>query len=155
VPFFFQELLNVFPQLHMREQYNRLPFFERMPMPAENPAILQMRTELIDGMLSYMQADSSDPDFDAGYSAAEVNRCAAILDAFLLALGKANGPHTPEAIMQATERAVLALNDLNDQCDGSLIETDQREQLCAIIIQAAQHAGLDTDVDITEQWRDW
>jgi hypothetical protein len=40
--------------------------------------------------------------------------------------------------------------------DGLLIETDQREQLCELIIAAAQRAGLVSDVyDITEEWREW
>jgi hypothetical protein len=57
--------------------------------------------------------------------------------------------------MAATERAVPALNELNDRCDGCLIETDQREQLCDILIAAAKNAGLDSDEDITEAWREW
>lgn len=106
-------------------------------------------------MLGYMEADSSDPDFDAGYTQAEVDRCSSILDAFLATLAPIDGPGNSAAIMEATERAVLALNDLNDECDGGLIETDQREQLCEIIILAAKDAGLETDEDITEEWRDW
>jgi hypothetical protein len=57
--------------------------------------------------------------------------------------------------MAATERAVPALNELNDRCDGCLIETDQREQLCDILIAAAKNAGLDSDEDITQAWREW
>jgi hypothetical protein len=40
--------------------------------------------------------------------------------------------------------------------DGCFIETDQREQLCPLIIAAAKRAGLVSDVnDITEGWREW
>ena len=39
---------------------------------------------------------------------------------------------------------------------GGRIETDQREQLCALIITAANRAGLVSGVyDITEEWREW
>jgi hypothetical protein len=124
-------------------------------MHTANPEILEARQDLIDGMLSYMQADASDPDFDAGYTEVDVVKCAAIVDGYLSTLTSAEGAADPAKIMQAVEQAVLALNGLNDACDGGLIETDQREQLCDIIIRAAQDAGLETDEDITEEWRDW
>ena len=58
--------------------------------------------------------------------------------------------------MKAVKTAVVKLNKLNDRCDGSLIETDQREQLCELIITAARGAGLSSDkYDITEEWREW
>jgi len=49
-----------------------------------------------------------------------------------------------------------ASNKLNGECDYSLIETDQREDLCELITSAADHAGLESSVyDIIEEWRDW
>jgi hypothetical protein len=58
--------------------------------------------------------------------------------------------------MKAVKTAVVKLNRLNEQCYGCLIETDQREQLCELIISAAKRAGLVSTVyDITEEWRDW
>lgn len=51
---------------------------------------------------------------------------------------------------------MLELNKLNDDSDGALIETSEREQLCDIIIAAAQQAGLESDEDdITYEWREW
>jgi hypothetical protein len=53
-------------------------------------------------------------------------------------------------------RYALVGHPLNEQCDGSMIETDQREQLCELLITAASNAGLvSTQYDITEKWRDW
>lgn len=46
---------------------------------------------------------------------------------------------------------MLALNALNDERDGALIETGPREDLCELIQAAATAAGL----DITEAWREW
>lgn len=31
----------------------------------------------------------------------------------------------------------------------------EREELCEYIIEAANIAGLESDEDITEKWRDW
>ena len=57
--------------------------------------------------------------------------------------------------MKAVNAAVVKLNTLNDRCDGVLIETDQHEQLCALIIAAAQRAGLvSEEYDITAEWRE-
>ena len=48
-----------------------------------------------------------------------------------------------------------ALNHLAERCD-SLIETDQREQICELMIQAAHSVGVgDGQTDITEDWREW
>ena len=50
----------------------------------------------------------------------------------------------------------LALNALNEDCGGNLIETGEREALCDLIERAAREAGLpESDEDITEAWREW
>jgi hypothetical protein len=121
----------------------------------KNPALKHACQELVDGMASYMAGDATEPDFDAGYSQAEIDQCAVILDTYFAALAAIDHPGNARQIMAATERAVLALNELNDRCDGCMIETDQREQLCDILIAAAKNAGLDSDDDITEAWREW
>lgn len=52
--------------------------------------------------------------------------------------------------------AVLALNVLNEQCGGELIETDQREDLCEVLLRAGALRGFHyADDDVTEEWRDW
>ncbi len=62
-------------------------------------------------------------------------------------------PH--DQILAAAKQAVLNLNALNKECGGRLIETDQREDLCELILVAAKLAGLESDEDITEEWREW
>ncbi len=122
---------------------------------SKNAEILHKREELVDGMTGYMIECATNSEFDAPYTQADIDRCSLILDGFLTALDGAGEPAGPDAILEIVKRAVLALNELNDECDGSLIETDQREQLCDIIILAANNAGLDTGDDITEAWREW
>ena len=134
-----------------------------MPKPTRRD-ILRLRKAVLDGMVSYMkyggaesEADPDyDPHFDAGYEQADIDRCARIIDGLLAALEDVPRGKKNEAILKAVKAAVVKLNRLNDRCDGSLIETDQREQLCALIIAAANRAGLVSDVyDITEEWREW
>ncbi len=122
----------------------------------------QLRASFIAGLVSYMnyggatdEADPDfDPDFDPGYIQADINRCAKIVDELLASL-ESVAEKKSESILKAVKTAVIKLNKLNDQCDGGLLETDQREQLCAIILAAAKRAGLASDHDITEEWREW
>ena len=119
--------------------------------------ILKMKQDLIDGMIEYMKyggaVDENDPEynpeFDAGYTQKHVDRCSEIIDDFLASLEK-----TPEEagqneyIMDAVKKTILNLNELNEECDGNLILTGLREDLCKLIDLAASH-------DITYEWREW
>ena len=57
--------------------------------------------------------------------------------------------------MATVKDTILALNALNETCEHSLIETDQREEICDLIIKAALSVGVGNGDDITEEWRDW
>ena len=126
--------------------------------------VLRLRKASLDDMVSYMKygaAESGtdpdfDPDFDAGYTQADIDRCAKILDEFLSSLEGVPRGEKNDSILKAVKTVVVKLNKLNERCDGLLIETDQREQLCALIIAATKRAGLVSSVhDITEEWREW
>lgn len=58
---------------------------------------------------------------------------------------------------EIVKEAVLALNALNESCEFSLIETEQREDICEYMIQTAYMLGFiqDEHEDITGEWRDW
>ncbi|MFT4177438.1 MAG: hypothetical protein QM627_12395 [Luteolibacter sp.] len=125
--------------------------------------LLKLKELVINGMTSYMKfgaAESKDdPDydhtFDAGYSQKHIDKCAKILDAYLDDMDRIAGTAQDERILASAKKAVLSLNALNEKCDGGLIETDQREQICELFIQAAKHAGLVHEGDFTEEWREW
>lgn len=119
-------------------------------VPAE---LAQLKTDLLQGMREYMIDVASEGD-DADYSESEIASCESILDGFLAKVTTADKGNT-EQVMSAVKEAVLALNKLNAQCDDSLIETDQREQICELIIKAAAAAGVGSGEDITEDWREW
>lgn len=136
-----------------------------------NEDIRTLQRDLIEGMTSYMSGSDDDDDgddddsdggsseesaFDAGYSQEHIDQCAEILEAYYDELSQAGGDDRDAEIMEAVKTAVTQLNALNDETEGNLIETDQREQLCEIIIAAAQEAGLPVEgQDITEEWREW
>ena len=119
----------------------------------EAEQLQEMKANLLEGMREYMAevvADGDGPE----YSESDIGKCASILDAFLAKVRSADHGND-EMVMGAVKKTVLALNDLNESCGDSLIETDQREQICELIIQAAAIAGVGEGEDITEQWREW
>lgn len=116
----------------------------------------ELKTTLLKGMCEYMESIAAGGD-DPDYSKDDVGKCDLILTDFIDKV-RAAGFGNTESVMNAVKEAVLALNVLNESCAHSLIETDQREQICELIIQAAAAAGVGgggDDDDITEEWRDW
>ncbi|NJN45436.1 MAG: hypothetical protein HC808_01910 [Candidatus Competibacteraceae bacterium] len=101
--------------------------------------------------------------FDDGleqYTPENVNSARAILDRLIDNLSSA-GENANEAVKVSHFKAsVEALNDLNDQLDGCLIETGEREELCELFDVIASAAGLDPSIygdgdGIASEWRDW
>jgi hypothetical protein len=128
------------------------------------PDILNLKQAFIQHLGDYMKfgaADSKDdpdydPELDSEYTQEHINRCENLLDNFLTSLETIPATGQQDYILKAVKKAVLSLNKLNNECDGSLIETTEREQLCDIIIKAAQKAGLESaEDDITLEWREW
>jgi len=75
----------------------------------------------------------------------------------LIALGK---DAREEHKIQKFQVAVEALNSLNDETDGSLIETDEREELHKLLNVIANKAGIDprnygNGEGPASEWRDW
>ena len=68
-------------------------------------------------------------------------------------------------IMESIETLVVALNQVNEDFDHSVIETDEREELCEFIDATVAARGVDLDKlaafhgcgrhELTDQWRDW
>lgn len=114
-----------------------------------------LKGQILDGMMDYLESGGDDEP-DADYSEEDVDRCAIILEQFLEDVLSPAIYGQSRKIMRVVQGAVMALNELNAACDHSLIETNQREQICELIISAAANAGLRTDAsDVTEEWREW
>jgi hypothetical protein len=111
-----------------------------------------LKRSAIEGMVTFMNYR---PSIDPNYSQERVDRCEQIIDAYLAGLERIAVPASDAAILSQAKAAVLGLNALNQECGGVLIETDQREQICALMIVAANDAGLTIDGDFTEEWREW
>jgi hypothetical protein len=129
-----------------------------------NQEIFELKRKIIDNMARYMRFGGAvdendpeyDPEFDAGYTREHVHQCSACIDDYLSSLEKTPEVGKDEYILAVVEKTVLRLNKLNDECDGNLIETDQREDLCKLIDIAARQSGLESSADdITYEWRNW
>jgi hypothetical protein len=104
--------------------------------------------DVLRSMIDYM--DDID---DCDYTQQDIDKCGTILDSYIDELMLCDKDE--KSIMNCVEKIVVALNELNKECDYSLIETDQRECLYLFIEGAAVAAGLpQPDYDITEEWRE-
>jgi hypothetical protein len=84
---------------------------------------------------------------------------AAVIDLLIADLGQVGVDATESVKLAAFEKAVVALNKLNE-ADESLIETGEREDLCELINTIAVAAGLDPSKygngeGPASEWRDW
>ena len=105
---------------------------------------------VVDPMIEFLEEWGGE-----GYTRNDVETCEALIHQYLTALDGMDTP-TDAAIMEQVKILVLALNDLNEKTDYSLIETEAREAIWEVIQTSAVDCGLqDVPDDITEQWRDW
>ncbi|MDQ1161520.1 hypothetical protein QE422_001888 [Chryseobacterium sp. SORGH_AS 447] len=87
------------------------------------------------------------------YSQKDVNECVSLLSNFVINIFKT---HSKDEALLIVKSTVLKLNALNERCDHSLIETNEREQIAEIIILASHKMKYNSlNEDITEKWREW
>ncbi|WP_336691134.1 MULTISPECIES: hypothetical protein [unclassified Chryseobacterium] len=87
------------------------------------------------------------------YSQKDIDECISILSEYTTNILKT---HSREEAMLIVKSTVLKLNALNEKCDLSLIETNEREQITEIIILASHKMKYNSlNEDITEEWREW
>ncbi|MBZ0235202.1 MAG: hypothetical protein K8M05_22935 [Deltaproteobacteria bacterium] len=98
-------------------------------------------------MRDYMESD------EAAYDEADVEECARILSEHATATRSVTDRKDALELVRGT---VLRLNKLDERCDGTLIETDQRETICTFIIRTGHLRGFNAEnEDVTEPWREW
>lgn len=83
-----------------------------------------------------------------------INETNTVLDSYINNLKNLGDQQNEENILMCVEEVVIKLNELNDKYDY-FIETMEREELCEFIINASHTAGLESEEDITEEWREW
>lgn len=105
-------------------------------------------------MLEYVQPDEEfDEDRVLYYSEDDIERCRKLLVDFVTSVETAS--NWQEAVV-CVKKAVIALNKLNEECRGQLIETDQREEICHLLVTATHLRGFNAEkTDITYEWRKW
>lgn len=114
----------------------------------------QKNNNILRSMIDYMNFGEEGNNFDCGYSQEDINNCGQILDNYIDELKKCNKEE--KLVLESVKKVILELNKLNQECGGTLIETDQREYLCPFIEDAAVIAGLSkAEEDITLKWREW
>lgn len=119
------------------------------------------RDEALRLMYDFLLPDEEDgEELDPGYTEADVVACGRILDAYIarvcgIAASSLPDPRRREQALAAVERAVTELNELNERCGESMIETEERERLAEAINDGAVAAGLPEGEDHTEEWREW
>ncbi|HDR3901189.1 MULTISPECIES: hypothetical protein [Bacillus] len=77
-----------------------------------------------------------------------------VLDTYINNLQRLGENPTEVEVMQVVKEVVIKLNELNIEHDY-FIETMEREDLYEFIDIAARIAGLESEEDITEEWREW
>ena len=117
------------------------------------PYDLQIEENVYEPMLTYLR--SFDEDEEPGYTEEDILRCRRLLEDYVRSLCALEKPEE-DAILDRVQQTVEAINELNEQTDFAMIETDEREAICQLIQSAALDCGLpDTAEDITEPWREW
>lgn len=94
------------------------------------------------------------------YSEENCSAAESILDRLITDLVAAGEDAPEEQKLKLFQTAVENLNELNDENDGCLIETGEREDLCELFDQIAIAAGIDPEKygdgdGIASEWRDW
>ncbi|WP_255288943.1 hypothetical protein [Bacillus cereus] len=77
-----------------------------------------------------------------------------VLDTYINNLEQLGENPTEVKVMQVVKEVVIKINELNIEHDH-FIETMEREDLYEFIDTAALIAGLESEEDITEEWREW
>ena len=116
--------------------------------------IQKYKQQLQENVIDLMTEMMGDVD-DCGFTKEDIAKCEALILAYLSALESISVP-TNEEIMEHVKALVLALNELSEETDYCMIETEEREAIWEIIQDSAVECGLtDPEDDITEEWRDW
>ncbi|NJC27083.1 hypothetical protein [Neolewinella antarctica] len=111
----------------------------------------------ISELISRIPKDMNDfiaDGLDDAYTEKDVAKCIVILRDYLQEIKTAQ---SQDQAMETVKVAVLKLNDLNDACQGALIETGQREDIAELLQAAFVEKGFTVPPsgDITEDYRDW
>jgi hypothetical protein len=92
---------------------------------------------------------------DTAFTTAAIAKADALLVAYVASITDLAKAQKQAGLLPATKRLVTALDKLNRQHRGGLIETMEREELCAFIDATLRATGVDPGGDVTAPWREW
>ncbi|KZY29120.1 MULTISPECIES: hypothetical protein [unclassified Oleiphilus] len=115
-----------------------------------NSTIKEKKDYLLHWMYDFIEDDE-----EPAYLAQHVEECDQLITAFIHDVTSNHQNNDFSWVSTQIESLVKKLNDLNFKLDHQLIETDQREDICALIKLVVQSAGHEYSEDITERWRTW
>jgi len=104
-------------------------------------------------VIQYDLLDFIEGEEEPAYSSNDVTSCIKLLLEFLSSIDSQKP--SIESAKTHVHELVLSLNELNDRCNNSLIETAQREDIAEFIQKALVSENIKIEGDITEQWRTW
>lgn len=93
---------------------------------------------------------------DSSFTAPGIAAADKLIDRFIENITKATKTKSARGVYSATKSVVLGFNALNSH-HGDLVETMEREELCAFIESLVKASGyrLAKNEDITAEWRGW
>lgn len=106
------------------------------------------------GILHWM-AEYTEDDDEPSYTLADVSECDEILTNIISAVCESPDKENYESNIAQVKNLALDLNDFNEKHCHEIIETDQREGICELIVLVIESTGHACDGDITEEWRKW
>jgi len=99
--------------------------------------------------------DFIEDDDEPAYTNGDVLACDQVLTAFINDVAASEERFNYSWVVAKVEGLVKSLNEMNLKHDNQLIETNQREDLCALIELVVLASGHAYKHDITEAWREW
>lgn len=106
-----------------------------------------------DGEIKDLQDGVEDYLEHGEYAITDVHTCISLIEAFLINIENSKDKQEGNIHVKAV---IVALNELNEQCNGTLIETDQREIIASIINDASIAKGYSSEEEeVTEEFREW
>jgi len=105
--------------------------------------------------LLHWMYDFIEDDDEPAYQVEDVEECDEILTTFIHRALNSEQRSDLAWLSSEIQTLVITLNRLNQKHAGQLIESDQREDLCALIALVIKHCGHRDQGDITEPWREW
>lgn len=114
------------------------------------PEIEEKKKYLLHWMYDFIEDDD-----EPAYLKKDVEEFDQIVSSFIKEVEDSSERTNFVWVSSRVEALVKSLNELNLKHLNQLIETDQREDICALIRLVMENAGHDYKADITEEWREW